>query len=755
MVHQLSRRKAGGLYCALLSALCAFVSFVPYIIRDGGFFHIWSDFNVQQIPFGMGLHNALSGLNPGGWTWSYELGMSTIQAYSFYAMGSPFYWVSLLFPAAWYPYLTCWIYILKYTAAGVTAYYYIRRFTKGENAAVAGALMYAFSAFQTTNLIYYHFHDVAALFPLLLTGMEKVLDNPGDRGTLIFAVFINALNNYYFLVPEAVFAVMYFLFRSFGAGEKDFRRICRNALNILLCSVWGAGMAAILLVPSLVYILQSPRAERSVSLSDWFWDFRRLGFTIRGILLPGDTMTFQSAFYENEYDSVAAWLPMAGPGLGLAYCMKNRMRKAGWLSGMLPALLLISFSPLLSSGFLLFREVTYRWWFILTLMLALASAKVMDGETEYPVKKSLLFCAFSTAVFCAAVFIGNTAQPDSGLLSHPGRFLAFGVIALAGTALLLLLHRFGKLDSKAATALVCLFCAGTTCMTLGCYRSYGDFTEQRVNLERGMQLETHDPQYRYRTANNQIMLPGGGSGLTVFSSALSRGTREFDSLFGFSSKNHSLDKSMIRGLPELFAGKYRFSSEPGDQTPLQAVEENGGALYVVQADACPIGFAVDHYILRDQLMTIYEEDRGIALLYAAVIDPEEEEEVSGVCTALDPDEIRIEGKLADIVAANSKNRVLDFERDSRGFRCVSEYGEPKLVWFSVPDDGGWTARIDGEKQKILPSAGMMLLQVPPGRHEIDFTYTTPGYAEGRAITYASAGAFLLYELLRRIRKREK
>ena len=208
MVHQLSRRKAGGLRCAILCALCAFLSFTPFLFRDGGFFHVWADFNSQQIPFGMALHHALEDLNPGGWTWSYELGMSTIQAFSFYGMGSPFYWISLLFPAAWYPYLTGWIYILKYTVAGVTAYYYIRRFTKGENSAAAGALMYAFSAFQATNLMYFHFHDVAALFPLLLTGLEKTLENPRDRGLLVFAVFINALNNYYFFVLEAVFTVM-------------------------------------------------------------------------------------------------------------------------------------------------------------------------------------------------------------------------------------------------------------------------------------------------------------------------------------------------------------------------------------------------------------------------------------------------------------------------------------------------------------------------------------------------------------------
>ena len=748
MGQQLSQRKTGGLRCALLCALCGFLSFVPYLFQDGGFFHVWSDFNLQQLPFGMALHNSLAGLNPGGWTWSYELGMSTIQAFSFYAMGSPFYWISLLFPVNWYPYLAGWLYILKYTVAGVTSYYFIRRFTKGENSAAAGALMYAFSAFQTTNLMYFHFHDVAALFPLLLIGTEKILEDPRDRGTLIFAVFINALNNYYFLVLEAVFTGMYFLFRAFGKEGKKLRRIARDALNALFCAVWGAAMAAVLLVPSLVYILQSPRADRAVSHSDLFWDLRWLGFTLRGLLLPGDTMVHQSAFYPEEYGSAAAWLPMAGMGLCLAYVLKNGVRRGTWLSRMIPALLLISVSPLLSSGFVLFREVTYRWWFMLALLAALASAKVMDAEGEYPVKKSLAVYFCAVLLFCAGVFAAHAALPEKELLNNPGRFAAFSGIALGGTALLTALHRAGKLNSRAAVALVLLFCAGTTSLTLGCYRGYLDFGQDKAYLERGMRLETHDPQYRYGTVENEIMLPAGGSGLTIFSSTISAGDREFDLLFDFGSKNHSLWKTNYRGLTELFAGKYRFCSDPEGQTPLQSMIENGEILHVLEQDACPIGFAVDRYILRDQLMSIREEDRGVALLYAAVIDPEEEAAVSGLCTNLSPEEIPFAEDLSAIVAKNTENRVLNFERDSHGFRCTSAYEAPRLVWFSVPDEGGWSAAVDGEKQEILPSAGMMLLKVPAGEHRIEFTYVTPGYPEGKAVSLAACAAFAAWLLFR-------
>ena len=176
--------------------------------------------------------------------------------------------------------------------------------------------------------------------------------------------------------------------------------------------------------------------------------------------------------------------------------------------------------------------------------------------------------------------------------------------------------------------------------------------------------------------------------------------------------------------------------------------ENGEILHVLEQDACPIGFAGDRYILRDQLMSIREEDRGVALLYAAVIDPEEEAAVSGLCTNLSPEEIPFAEDLSAIVAKNTENRVLNFERDSHGFRCTSAYEAPRLVWFSVPDEGGWSATVDGEKQEILPSAGMMLLKVPAGEHRIEFTYVTPGYPEGKAVSLAACAAFAAWLLFR-------
>ncbi len=67
----------------------AFLSFIYYIVKNGGFFVLTNDFNDQQIPFTIGLHNAILDSGISGFSWDVDLGTSTLDAYSFYEMGSP------------------------------------------------------------------------------------------------------------------------------------------------------------------------------------------------------------------------------------------------------------------------------------------------------------------------------------------------------------------------------------------------------------------------------------------------------------------------------------------------------------------------------------------------------------------------------------------------------------------------------------------------------------------------------------------
>ncbi|MBF1004044.1 MAG: YfhO family protein, partial [Lachnospiraceae bacterium] len=55
-------------------------------------------------------------------------------------------------------------------------------------------------------------------------------------------------------------------------------------------------------------------------------------------------------------------------------------------------------------------------------------------------------------------------------------------------------------------------------------------------------------------------------------------------------------------------------------------------------------------------------------------------------------------------------------------------------YFTVPEDGGWSASVDGKPVSILRSGGMMLIPVPAGNHQILCTYLTPGFTMGCILT---------------------
>ena len=197
------------LMCFCVCLVTALLSVIYFIILGKGVMVVRDDFNLQQIPF-ITLLNSIWKDGLDGWTWNLDLGTSTIQGFSFYELGSPFFWITTLFPREWIPYIVGWLYIVKYVFAGMFSFMYLRRFVKDYNYAIIGALLYAFSGFQTTNLLFFHFHDVVAFFPLLLIGLEQTMENNRDNKLFVFAVFINSLVNYFFFVQEVVFLVIYF-----------------------------------------------------------------------------------------------------------------------------------------------------------------------------------------------------------------------------------------------------------------------------------------------------------------------------------------------------------------------------------------------------------------------------------------------------------------------------------------------------------------------------------------------------------------
>ena len=88
----------------LIALAMAVVVFAPFVIMDHGYFLFYGDFNVQQIPFYQMCHDAVRSGNI-FWNWTTDLGVNFIGSYSFYLLGSPFFWLTIPFPSHIVPYL--------------------------------------------------------------------------------------------------------------------------------------------------------------------------------------------------------------------------------------------------------------------------------------------------------------------------------------------------------------------------------------------------------------------------------------------------------------------------------------------------------------------------------------------------------------------------------------------------------------------------------------------------------------------------
>ncbi|MCL2883975.1 MAG: YfhO family protein, partial [Oscillospiraceae bacterium] len=369
-------QKSRARFTFLFALLVASILFVPFIIYGHGYFLYYGDFNVQQIPFYQMAHDAVRSGNL-WWSWTTDLGANFIGSYSFYLLGSPFFWLTLPFPSAAVPYLMGPLLILKFACAAVAAYAFLRRFVKPQYASVGG-LLYAFSGFSLYNIFFNHFFDAIIIFPLMLLGLEMLMKD-NRRGLFGITVFFAALSNYYFFIGQVVFLLLYFLVRALS-GEWTLRPV--RLLSLALEAVAGTAMAGVLLLPSFFAVIQNYRTGQLVDGWNalYYSTPQRIFDIIHSFIFVQDMPAYANFFPDsaNKWASMSAWLPLFGCTGALAYFQSRHHRD--WLRRLLIIGVVCAVVPLFNAAFQLFNAMYYaRWFYMLTLIMALATVWCFDS----------------------------------------------------------------------------------------------------------------------------------------------------------------------------------------------------------------------------------------------------------------------------------------------------------------------------------------------------------------------------------------
>lgn len=354
--------------------------FFPLCVWTKGIFIYFGDFNSQQIPFYILCHDAVRN-GEIGWNWITDLGANFIGSYSFYLLGSPFFWLTIPFPSACVPYLMAPLFVLKLSFMGLSSYIFFTKFVS-KKMALIGSILYVFSGYTIHNVVYNHFLEAMIFFPLILYALECRMEG-SKKGLFAFFVFLSALNNYFFFIGQAVFLLLYFFMRYPTAN--NWNKKFGNVAGLFFEAIVGTGMATFILLPS--YLAVSGNYRSNTKLAGWdillYVSPKRYLDIIHSFFFPQDNPVFYNFFdYEpNEWQSVSAWVPMFGCTGALAYFFSKERKN--WLRRLLITLLCFSVVPVLNASFQLFSQQYYaRWFYMFTIVIILATLLSIENSIK-------------------------------------------------------------------------------------------------------------------------------------------------------------------------------------------------------------------------------------------------------------------------------------------------------------------------------------------------------------------------------------
>lgn len=791
MTTPLTKPKSRAAQAFLFALLTAFLLFLPFLIYDRGYFIYYGDFNVQQIPFYRMAHDAVRSGDV-FWNWNTDLGANFIGSYSFYLLGSPFFWLTVPFPSEAVPYLMAPLLMLKLSLASLFAYAFLRRFVRPE-LAVFGGLLYAFSGFSVYNIFFNHFHEAILYFPLMLLGMERYMKD-GKRGLFAIAVFLSALSNYYFFIGQAFFLLIYWVIRM---RSGDWKCSFGKFFWLFFEAVIGTAMAGIFLLPSYLAVIQNPRTENLIGGWDALIYSRPQRFfdIIHSFFFPQDIPARPNFFpdADNKWASMSAWLPVFGCTGAIAYFQSRRHRD--WLHRLLIVCVFCALIPGLNAMFQLFNSMYYaRWFYMMVLMLVLATVLSFEQAEETPVNWRRAF-GWSFGVTAAfALFIGlmpaswkpdeETEKLSLGLMEYPERFWIFVIIAavsLALAVLLVLLHRHEPERFAVwttVTIMVVSLVYGWYLLGLGKANSNytSDFVIDYAIEQPSFDLPDSGAVCRVDVNNgmDNLGMFWGMPTIQAFHSIVPGSVTEFYESIGVDRGVASRPSNSHYAIRSLLSVRwlFEFANEDGKEywddsktfekdtvTVMPDWEytgiQNGFRMYENE-NYIPLGFTYDAYITRSAYNELSDLQRELVMLKALVVEDADEMAAAALLPPLSPDQQYTRIDFAADCQSRRASSASRFTRDNGGFEAAISLDTSNLVFFSVPYEAGWTATVNGIQSEILKTnVGFMAVVCPAGEVTIRFDYQTPGLWLGSIISLTAAGLFLLYWLLFFLRRHRR
>ena len=220
------------------------------------------DFNAQYI----GLYAYFKHLFLNGdwssffYSFSKSIGGGMLGIWGFNLL-SPFNFLFLLFPEENFQWVVPIVIALRYGAMGLTmAHFLVKRYDGLKNKAYLVpivATIYALNGFNVSYQMNPIFYDGMIMLPLVLIGVEQVLDNKSPRG-YIGMLALSLFVQFYMGYMTCIFVVIYALFYIIRSESfRDKRVILTRIGKLATASILAVGIVSAVLLPILISLVST------------------------------------------------------------------------------------------------------------------------------------------------------------------------------------------------------------------------------------------------------------------------------------------------------------------------------------------------------------------------------------------------------------------------------------------------------------------------------------------------------------------
>lgn len=705
----------------LLSFLVGCLMFLPITILEKGLFFIGSDFNLQQMIFGEVMNYSLK---EGSylWTWFNDLGSDFIGTFSFYNLFSPFNVFTYLFPARWYPYLCSFLTIVKFGVGGLTSYLFLKRYVKNKKLVLLGSLLYSFSGFQFTNMLF-HYYDSVVLFPLLLYALDNLIyDN--RKGYFALTVSLLAFTNWFMFIGEVVFVVIYYIVKVIC---KSYVFDLKKFFNILLEGVLGTLLASVVLVPSLFFTISNPRISNGFTLSSSLKYSSLINYIeiFRAFFFPSEVMTPRAYLDTANYASVDLYLPFVGSVLAISYSIS---KKKSWISILMFTCIFFMLVPILNSSFFLFTTSYYaRWFYMPTLVLALLSIKCI--EENISIKSGTIISFLSLGVMILSYFVLKYRYPEVEYI-HDIKYLIMMIsFMIINLVILILIYK-----SKNKLKYLFIF----TILFVGIWSNYSIYKYRCNSLEYNKRYYNYIHSYKeikfddlVRTnsftgcfSNQGIIFKNGN--LLSFNTNMEGSAFEFYNSVDY---QRLVSTSILVDSPlnQFLSVKYFISCTDEEKDDYKLYKDTKNYKIYLNDNYKEMGFVFNKYISNKKFLEKSTEEKYNIINSMIILD---DEQIT---------------KYKDYYNGDVKVNSNKFKFINNGFISDIDVSKDTLVLYSVPYDKGWKAFNNGREVEIENvDNGMMAIKINKGMNNVKFTYYPRGLKLGLWLSIVSYIGLLIY-----------